>query len=243
MRDEAGVKEPEFVPLGGAGRRFREEYVVRLGDVDRAGLLRLDGAARFLQDVATDDWSETGVVSSDTWVVRRTALRLVEGAAWPRYLNRLALTTWCGGTGPAWAERRTNIELNGDVVLEAAALWVPTDPSGSPVRMRETFFEVYGEAARARKVSGRVAATSIPEDAERREWPLRTAELDVVGHVNNAALWQALSEVVSPPIRLAVVTHHRAIERDDRVTLATAPGALWLSVAGAVAVAARFVEL
>ncbi len=243
MSDAADVEELEFVALTDAGRRFREEYVVRLGDADERGLLRLDGAARFLQDVATDDWSDTGVVSSDTWVVRRTALRLVEGAAWPRYLNRVTLTTWCGGTGPAWAERRTNFEVNGKVVLEAAALWVPTDPSGRPVRVRESFFEVYGQAARSRKVSGRVAATSIPEGAATRAWPLRAADLDLVGHVNNAALWQALSEVVRPPMRRAVVTHHRAIERDDRVTLAAAPSAMWLNVEGVVAVSARYAEL
>ena len=73
----------EFVPLTDQGRRFAEQYIIRLGDVDSRGLLRVDGAARFLQDVATDDWNDTGIETDDTWVVRRTTLRLVEGGRWP----------------------------------------------------------------------------------------------------------------------------------------------------------------
>jgi len=228
------------VALGTTGRRFSEEYLIRLGDADEGGQLRLDGVARCLQDVATDDWTGTGVDSGDVWVVRRTSVRLVEGARWPRYLDRVTVTTWCGGTGAAWAERRTDFWLEGRPCLEAVALWVPTDPSGHPVRMRESFFEVYGEAARARKVPGRVATPEVAEDAVERSWPLRVADLDLLGHVNNAAIWQAVSEVVAAPVRLVSVTHHQAIERDDVVTLFSSPDTLWLVVGDVVKVSAAF---
>lgn len=230
----------EFLPLAEEGRRFREDFLVRLGDADERGTLRLDAAARFLQDVATDDWSDAAVESSDTWVVRRTTLRRVEGATWPRYLDTVSLTTWCGGTGPAWAERRTDVALGGARVLEAVALWVPVDPTGHPVRLRESFFAVYGERARARRVSGRVSAPAMPEDAARRDWTLRAADLDVVGHVNNAAVWQAVSEVVRVPVDLVSVVHHGSLERGDDVVLASAPGAFWLLVDGEVRVSATF---
>lgn len=230
----------EFVPLTDQGRRFREEFLIRLGDVDVRGLLRLDGVARLLQDVATDDWIDTGVSSSDTWVVRRTTLRLSDGAEWPRYLDRVALTTWCGGVGAAWAERRTTFAFEDEAQIEAAALWVPIDPTGHPVRMRESFFAVYGDAVHARKVSGRVAKPVVDENAQRRAWPLREADVDVVGHVNNAAVWQALSEVVAPPVQSVSVTHHASIERGDAVILASTPGSLWLVVDGSIRVSAQY---
>jgi acyl-ACP thioesterase len=232
----------EFIPLGPLGRRFREEYIIRLGDADELGLLRLDGAARFLQDVATDDWTDTGVVTDDTWVVRRTSIRLVESGRWPHYLDQVALTTWCGGTGAAWAERRTNLEFEGVLALEAVSLWVPVDASGHPVRMRDSFFEVYGEQARERKVSGRISSPPVPEGAHRRPWALRDADLDIIRHVNNAAVWQAVSEIVKSPVREVSVTHHAAIERDDDVTLFSVPGALWLSVNDVVKVSAQYQE-
>jgi acyl-ACP thioesterase len=230
----------DFVPLTDQGRRFAEQYIIRLGDVDTRGLLRLDGAARFLQDVAGDDWRDTGVTSDVTWVVRRTTVRLVEGGRWPRYLDRVTMTTWCGGVGVAWAERRTNFDLDGVRSLEAAALWVPINPSGQPVRLRESFFDVYGQSARARKVSGRVSVTPVAEGATRRPWPLRQADLDIIGHVNNAAVWQAVSELVSSPVAWVSLTHHQSLERDDEVTLASVPGAMWLVVDGVVKVAVEY---
>lgn len=175
--------------------------------------------------------------------MRRTAVRLAEGARWPRYLDDIALTTWCGGVGAAWAERRTNVEFEGQLLLEVAALWVPIDPAGHPIRLRESFFETYGQSCRERKVSGRVTTPVIPENAQYRPWPLRGSDLDIVGHVNNAAIWQAVSEIAKPPLQLVSVTHHSSIERDDEVTLVSAPGLLWLLVEGTVRVSAQYFAL
>ncbi len=230
----------EFVPLTDQGRRFAEQYIIRLGDVDSQGLLRLDGAARFLQDVATDDWNDTGVESDVTWVVRRTSLRLVEGARWPRYLDRVTLTTWCGGVGAAWAERRTDFDVDGHRALEAAGLWVPINASGHPVRVRERFFEVYGQSAKSRRVPGRVTMPPVAGGATMRPWPLRYADFDILGHVNNAAVWQAVTEIVSPPPSWVSVTHHQSLERDDDVTLASVPGAMWLLVDGVIKVSVEY---
>jgi acyl-ACP thioesterase len=230
----------DFVPLTDQGRRFSEQYIIRLGDVDSQGLLRLDGAARFLQDVATDDWNDTGITTDDTWVVRRTTLRLVEGATWPRYLDRVTLTTWCGGVGAAWAERRTNIDLDGQGSLEAAGLWVPVNANGHPVRVRESFFDIYGQSSKARKVSGRVTMPPVPNDATRQPWPLRYADFDILGHVNNAAVWQAVTELATLPLSWVSVTHHQSLERSDEVTLASAPGAMWLIANGEIKVSAEY---
>jgi acyl-ACP thioesterase len=230
----------EFVPINDQGRHFHGDFRVRINDADARGMLRLDGLVRLLQDIATDDSHDTELGSLEMWVVRRTALRFVEGARWPRYLDLVQLTTWCGGTGAAWAERRTNVEVDGQLVLEAAAVWVPIDDLGHPVRLRDAFFEIYGEVARERKVSGRLTKVPIPEGAERRPWPIRGADADSLGHINNAALWQALSEVVTVPLSSVQVQHHSSVEIGDVVTLVNAPGQLWLTVDGDVRLSAQY---
>jgi acyl-ACP thioesterase len=232
----------EFVALGDQGRRYSGQFRVRLGDADARGVLRLDGVARVLQDVATDDWEDNGLESSDTWVVRRTTVRVAEGGRWPRYKEMMTVTTWCGGTGAAWAERRTNITVHGEPMLEAAALWVPVDPTGHPRRIKPTFFDVYGEAARARKVSGRVASPVVADDAQLQTWPLRRADIDVVDHVNNAAVWQAVTEIVTTPVSWVSVIHHGAVESGHDVQIAHAPGSLWMLVDGEVRVSAEYAE-
>jgi len=230
----------EFVPPSNGVRIFSEEFNVRLGDADVTGQLRLDGVARFLQDVATDDWDDTGIESTDTWVVRRTSLRIAEGGRWPRYKERVTLSTWCAGVGAAWAERRTDVLIGSRRLLEAEAIWVPIDQTGYPVRVRTSFFDVYGEAVRARKISGRVASPLVDDHALRRPWPLRRADLDIVGHVNNAAVWEAVTEVVTSPVTQVTVIHHGPIESGHDVTLLHAQGAMWLDVDGKVAVSATY---
>jgi acyl-ACP thioesterase len=225
-----------FAPGPLAGRRHASSTAVHLADAGPDGALRPDGLARHLQDVATDDWASSGISETATWVVRRSSFRLV-GGRWPRLGDQIELTTFCSGTGAAWAERRTNLALDGDVAIESTAIWVPVDQGGRPQRLQPSFFEVYGESTAGRRVSGRVpGAGDVPEEAERRDWPLRRSDLDVVGHVNNAALWSAMSEVAQGPLAAGTMIHHGAVLGDDYVSLAWVTGRLWLTVGGVVAV-------
>jgi len=228
----------EFVRPPDAGRLFTSEYDVRLGDADPSGAIRWDSLARYLQDIASDDWEQIGVDSNDFWVVRRTSMRRV-GARWPVFKQSMTLRTWCAGAGPAWVERRTDVLLDGEVVVETAALAVQVNTQGQPVRIRPEFLAVYGDAIGGRKVSGRLAAPVVAPGAARRPWHLRRADLDVVGHVNNAACWQALGEVASDVVE-ATFSHHGSLAVDDQVLLLSSAGALWLCVDGDVRVAAHF---
>lgn len=230
----------EFVAPSGRGRSFSVSRPVHLGDAGVDGRLRVDGAVRFLQDVASDDWADVVESSEDTWVARRTALRLVEGATWPVLGDLVSLTTWCGGVGAAWAERRTTIAVNGDARLEAVALWVPLGPSGRPRRLGPDFFAVYLEATAGRRVSGKVPAALFDPESPGQPWPVRRSDLDVVGHVNNAAVWHAVTEVAGSSPRFASVTHHGALEVTDEVRLHHRGGRMWLVVGDDARVSGHF---
>lgn len=231
----------EITPPPGAGRRYVQSAQVRLADAGPDGRLRVDGVARLLQDVATDDWSDTGVEDGTTWVVRRTAIRRRPDRTWPRLNERVELATWCSGTGAAWAERRTDLLVDGEVVAEASAIWVPLDPQGRPTRVSAAFHEVYAEAAGGRRVPGRIRSTSVPDDAATTSWALRKADLDIVDHVNNAVAWAAVVEVASGPVVEATLLHHGPLEAGDAVALRWLDPALWMTVDGEVRVSATVV--
>lgn len=226
----------ELAPRPNAGRTFTATRLTRLGDAGPDGRLRLDALARWLQDVASDDARDAGVEGL-TWVVRRTAL-LIDRR--PRLGEMVELTTWAGGAGSRWAERRTSVTVAGRGI-EAAALWVLVDlPSGRPRKVPPEFHEVYGEATGGRQVSSRLTLPAEPEPAgvQLRRWPLRHTDYDVLGHVNNAAYWSAVEdEVVRAGLGLASVTmaeleYRTAIEPGDDIELtsqATEGGLLlWL---------------
>jgi acyl-ACP thioesterase len=213
-----------FVSRPTVGRRYAHQRRVRLSDAGQDGVLRLDGLARYLQDAASDDWAESGLDRQETWVVRRTVVRVAEAGRWPELGELVTLTTWCGGTGPAWAERRTDLELDSMPMVEAVALWVPLDSSGRPSRLGQDFHDVYGQATAGRRVSGHVPAAPARTGATTRPWPIRRADLDVAGHVNNAAVWAAVAEVAVGTVASAALTHHGQLEDGRAVTLLAEPG-------------------
>ncbi len=182
----------ELIPDSGVGRRFSLTRRVRLGDVNPRGRLRLDAAARYLQDVANDDAAAAGLVDSMFWVVRRA---LIEVVVPPAFDEEVDIRTWCGGTGSRWAERRTTIRGQRGGLLEAAVVWVRIDrESGAPRKLGEEFHRCYGEAAGGRRVRARLVHAPPGPGSEVRPWPLRAVDFDLMGHVNNAVYWEAVEE-------------------------------------------------
>jgi acyl-ACP thioesterase len=235
----------ELVERPAAGRVFEGARRVRLADVSPAGRLRLDAAARFLQDVSADDTADAALPDAEAWVVRKT---VIEVTAFPRYLEPIALATWCSGTGSHWAERRISITGDAGSGIEAATTWVHFDTAtGRPSRIPAGFDEIYGEAAGGRKVKARLDHPDPPTtELDGFAWPLRFTDFDVLGHVNNAACWQIVEEALSArrdlraPLR-AEVQHRTAIERDATVEVQVAhePGLrLWVKADDVVALTA-----
>jgi len=56
---------------------------------------------------------------------------------------------------------------------------------------------VYGEAAGGRRVGQRLRHGPPPANAPATPWPLRITDFDVLGHVNNAAYWGPVEEMLA----------------------------------------------
>ncbi|MDQ1396065.1 MAG: hypothetical protein QOG64_1324 [Acidimicrobiaceae bacterium] len=235
----------ELVPIPSRGRRYSVTRRVRLGDADPSGRLRLDALARYLQDVANDDAVDAGLEGAMAWVVRRLAI------AWqrlPELGDDVTLTTFCGGFGSRWAERRTSLAVHGRSRAEAAALWVSLDPvTGRPKPLTQQFHDMYAEAAGGRSVGSRLHQPPPPADASCRPWPLRTTDFDALGHVNNAIALAAVEDgrpiVGSLVDREAEVEYRAPILPGEAVELVSTADAVWLTVEGDVRVSAAIPEV
>jgi acyl-ACP thioesterase len=162
-----------------------------IADADAAGRCRLDGIARWLQDVAYADLIDSGFEGRGAWIVRRTRIR-VEG--FPRFGEDLTMRTFCSGIGRFSAERRTSI-TGGSAAVETASLWVCLDPErGRPMRFPPDFIAVYEESAGGRDANVRLRHHDPPADAEGSPWHFRASEMDPAGHINNSHYWVPLEE-------------------------------------------------
>ena len=210
------------------GRTFAGARRVRLGDCSPGGRLRLDAAARYLQDLSDDDTRDAGFTQM-TWVVRRT---VVDVHRFPVYLEPVDLLTWCSGLGPRWAERRVDIASAGGGALSSATLWVHLDPTSlRPAPLTEQFHHVFAESAAGRAVSTRLGFGGPPDDVDFAPWPARFVDFDVMEHLNNAVAFVVVEEVLASrrelraplrvvveyrsPIDRGVCLQHGGIDRDD----------------------------
>jgi acyl-ACP thioesterase len=228
-----------LVPRPGTGRIYETSRTVRISDADPTGRLRLDAIARFVHDVGNDDVADAGLDPNIPWVVRRSE---VEVTAWPSLGERLAVATWCGGTGSRWAERRVSFE-SATGRIDVATLVIHLDrATGRPAKLPAWFDETYAEAAQGRTLTTRLVLPDPPEGAASRPWAVRWTDLDVMGHVNNAVVWAAIEEECHRRGVLpadAVVEWGGALEADDAVDLVADGTGIWLCVDGAARVAAE----
>lgn len=232
------------------GRTYSIQQSVRLGDVRIDGTLRLDALARYAQDVATDDSADSGITDeTGFWVARRV---VVELDAVARLGAILRLTTWCGGSGPRWAERCTRVEHADGVVAQIRAVWVRVDRvTGAPRPVPERFHDVYGPSSR-RRVRARLEHPPPSSVADWQPWALRTTDFDVLGHVNNAVYWSPVEDVLAdstglradrPVLARAEMEYRAGIDPGDTAELGTVvdtPTRLWFTVDGEVRASAAF---
>jgi acyl-ACP thioesterase len=215
---------PAFPAEPASGRVYAGRRIVRSTDVTVTGRLRLDALARYLQTVAEDDVADAGFGAPVVWLVRRCVVTI---GGLPAMGERITLRTFCSGTGPRWAERTTTIAGRDGDLLQATAVWASVSrETGRPVPPGAEFMAVYGPSAAGRTVSARLSNPRPPEGVSRRPWPLRAADFDTAGHVNNSISWAAVEDLLAGRDgwlpRQAEVEYPRAIMPGCEPLLATA---------------------
>jgi acyl-ACP thioesterase len=220
-------------------RRFTTRRRISLSDTDANGRLRLDAIARYLQDVASEDWLDAGFDhDSHVWVVRRTELCVLEPF---RPEDAIELSTWCSGIAGSSAARRYSIRGAGGGRVEAESIWIHLDHDLRPLRHDTRFLDVYGASAAGRRAQTRFTLAAPPRTTG-APWSFRLTDIDRLGHVNNAAYWVPLEErwvsrLAGRP--RATLEYRQPVDLAEPVELVEDGDAVWLVAAGAVRSAAR----
>ena len=115
-------------------RVFTTRRRISLSDTDAHGRLRLDAIARYLQDVASEDWLDAGFDhDSHVWVVRRTELERARAVP-PRGRDRARRRG--AAASPARRPRAaTRSPAYGGGRVEAESIWIHLDHDLRPLRL------------------------------------------------------------------------------------------------------------
>jgi acyl-ACP thioesterase len=209
------------LPVPTTGRTFTATRRVRLADMDETGRVRLDAVARFLQDIAIDDVQETGWgVPEHLWFVRRIRIEVRTPFLEDRAVE---LVTWSSGHAAIAAGRRWSLSGDRGGSIEVDSVWIHLGSDQRPARIES--FGVYADAAGGRRVSTRLELPAPAADTSGTRWALRTTDVDLHGHVNNAVYWQAVEDRLAgsdPDLRLphrAFLDYREPVDLADRLEL------------------------
>src|SRR6478736_6872039 len=166
---------------------FDREWPLRVADIDPGGRLRLDAAARHIQDIGQDHVHELGFDESHPlWVVRRTMIDLIRPL---EFQDTLRLRRWCSGTSTRWCEMRVRIDGGKGGLIESEAFWININRDTlMPSRISDDFLQQLQRTTDIHRLRWKAyLKPGARDDADQiREYPVRFTDLDLFDHMNNA---------------------------------------------------------
>lgn len=199
---------------------FDTQWPLRVGDIDRAGRLRLDAACRHIQDVGSDHLRELGFEETHPlWIVRRTMVDLIRPV---EFQDMLRLRRWCSGTSNRWCEMRVRIDGRKGGLIESEAFWININrETQGPARIADDFLEALQRTTTVDRLrwKGYLGAGDRDDADEVRQFPVRVTDIDLFDHVNNSVYWSVVEDYLASYPELLDKPLRVTIEHDAPVAL------------------------
>lgn len=194
---------------------FDRQWPLRVGDIDRAGRLRLDAACRHIQDIGQDQLREMGHEETHPlWIVRRTMVDLIRPI---EFQDMLRMRRWCSGTSNRWCEMRVRIDGRKGGLIESEAFWININrETQGPARISDDFMEALQRTTDVNRLRWKayLSAGSRADANEIRDFPIRVSDIDLFDHVNNSVYWKVVEEFLADYPELFEAPLRVTIEHD-----------------------------
>ena len=208
-----------------SGRIARSTVVVRSSQIRRGGVAKLTDIAAALLDASFDELVEVngGWIPGKAMIVRANVVDVWVPA---RMNETLDVEVACGGLARHWLEHRTRAVGTRGAHVEVSTSWVLVDIASSrPAPLPARVADGYAEAAGRRPRSVPSLPARPPSGTTRRSWPVRADDLDGNDHVNNAAYFSVVAELLEA--RPVPVPHRIEILYRSELTWPSAPDLVW----------------
>jgi acyl-ACP thioesterase len=205
---------------------FDREWPLRVADIDRHGRLRLDAAARHIQDIGQDQLRQLGFEETHPlWIVRRTMIDLIRPI---EFQDLMRLRRWCSGTSNRWCEMRVRIDGRKGGLIESEAFWININrETQMPSRIADDFLEGLQRTTKVDRLRWKAyLKPGSRETADQiREFPVRFTDIDLFDHMNNSVYWSVVEDYLSAsgeplrePIRITL-EHESPVALGDKLEI------------------------
>ena len=205
---------------------FDREWPLRMGDIERTGRLRLDAAARHIQDIGQDQLREMGFEETHPlWIVQRTMVDFIRPT---EFRDMLRLRRWCSGTSNRWCEMRVRVDGRNGGLIESEAFWIHVNrETEMPARMSDDFLAgLRKTTSEGRLRWKRYLKPGSRDDAtEIFEFPVRVTDIDLFDHMNNSVYWSVIedylashAELLQGPLRITI-EHEAPVALGDKLEI------------------------
>lgn len=207
-----------------AGYVYRTSWRVATGDLDGNLHLRLDGVARYIQEVGAENLVDAGEAEDHPhWLVQRTVIDVIEPIEFP---NEVFFSRWCSALSSRWCTMRVDLVGSDGGRIETEGFWIAINSKTlTPQRVSDTLIERFASTTDVHRLKWRPWLENPAEVDEVTPFALRRTDIDIFEHVTNTAYWHAIHEVMAlvpdvctPPYR-AVIEYRRPIKYGEDVTI------------------------
>ena len=185
------------------GHAYIARVRVRHDDLDAFGRAYPSAYLRHLVQVAIDASTDAGfdaawyATAGARWLVRRTTFSVARPA---RADDELTVRTWVEDFRRVRSRRCYEVQVAGTPALSAVTDWVFVDvATGRPRRVPDELETRFGMAVDAGAPRTPWRAPAPPAEPGRSTYRVRWAELDSLGHMNNAAYLDLLMQGYAEP--------------------------------------------
>ncbi len=226
MPQEPDVPEADkpLVELPDSGYVYQTGWRLASADIDEHRRLRLDGVARYIQDVGAEHLADAQLAEVHPhWIVLRTVIDVLEPIELP---SDITFRRWCAALSTRWCSMRVQLEGSAGGRIETEGFWICVNKDTlTPGRLSDDCIARFGGTTDNHRLKWRRWLTEPITDGSTTPFPLRRTDIDPLEHVNNTVYWQGVHEILGQvpdlegaPYR-AVLEYRSAIKLGESVTI------------------------
>ncbi|SON61823.1 hypothetical protein MSIMFI_03342 [Mycobacterium simulans] len=213
-----------LVGVPGSGYVYQTGWRVATSDIDERRRLRLDGVARYIQEVGAEHLADAGLAAVHPhWIVLRTVIDVIEPIALP---SDITFRRWCAALSTRWCSMRVRLEGSDGGRIETEGFWICVNKDTlTPSRLVDDCIARFGSTTDNHRLKWRPWLTEPVQDGAEAPFPLRRTDIDPFEHVNNTVYWHGVHEILGQVPELerapyrAVLEYRSPIKLGEPVTI------------------------